>query len=151
MLCNTRIFHSQLDEHLNIDPTPDTWLKGCDNADVKCIYCKKEFKRWQLKIKAKRMDDQLDDQHFRAVVATMIIAKEKWYEIGLELNIDKKTLDQFKAIHTESENECFYEVIQVWLSSKEEKTWRILVNALCSRTVGLVDQAEAVKRSEYIM
>lgn len=151
MFCKNQIARSQLGEHINIDPTPDTWLKGCDDADVKCIYCKEEFKRRQLKIKAKKMDDPLNDQHIRAVVATALIAKEKWYEIGFELKIDKKALDEFKATHKGSKEECFYEVIQTWLSSKQQKSWKILVKALNSSKVGLKDQAEAVKRSRYCM
>ena len=148
MFCRNRVTRSQLGEHLNMDPTPDTWLEGCDVAEVRCIYCKGEFKRWQLKVKAKKMDDQLEYKHCRAVVATALIAKEKWYEIGLELNIDKKSLDQFKANHNGSVKECFYEIIRVWLTSNQQKSWKTLVRALRSSKVGLVHEAEDVERSK---
>ena len=147
--CKSKIARHQLSEHLNMNPLPQNWLEGCDTAEVKCIYCREEFKRWQLKVKAKKMDVQLDDTHCGAVLATSFNAREKWYEIGLELKVDAKILDGFKAKHKGSADACFYETIKVWLASKEQKSWKTLVKALSSGKVGLLQEAKEVERSKY--
>ena len=149
IFCKETFRQQELRGHLNLEPTRETWLRGCDYVEVKCIYCREMFKRYQLKVKAQKMDEQLNEEHIRAVVATALTAKEKWYEIGLELNIDKKVLDQFKKMHQGSVKECFYEIIHAWLSSEQRKSWKTLVKALHSQKVGLTQLAKEVERSKY--
>ena len=94
------------------------------------------------------MENQLDEKNLKAVVVTSSIAKEKWYEIGLELKVDAKELDQVKAKYKGSANECFDETIRIWLESKERKSWNTIVDAL--RRVGMQSEAKDVERSELL-
>ena len=151
MFCKQKYSRAQLEKHINIHPTPQNWLDGCDVAELNCIYCNEKLKRWQLKVKAKKVENELDEKSCRVVVATSYIAKEKWYEIGLELNVDRDVLNQIKLKHKgkDAVDKYFYEMIQEWLKSEQKKSWKTLITALRSSRVELIHVAKIVERSKY--
>ena len=59
----------------------------------------------------------------------------KWYSIGLQLRLPISDLD---AISKENQHprDCLLEVIHIWLKRSAKPTWKDLVDALESPTVG---------------
>ena len=72
-------------------------------------------------------------------------ASPKWYDVGLELKVSVATLDSIRDQFGDPKD-CFREALKCWLKSTLKPTWRVLVDALRSRTVGekqLADNLEA--------
>lgn len=57
----------------------------------------------------------------------------KWYDIGLELEIDDNDLDVIKSVNNNDPSKCLVELIKVWL--KLEPTWKALAEALGAQAV----------------
>ena len=71
-------------------------------------------------------------------------ARTRWYNIGLELEIDPGTLDTIKIDNTET-NDCFRAMLTSWLKMVQPKpTLTALAEALQSPTVGFGHLAEQV-------
>ena len=69
-------------------------------------------------------------------------AREKWYNIGLQLGISADDLDCIKGRDAGS---CFTEVLKIWLRRGDlEKTWEKLVKSLRSEPVGFGDVADGI-------
>ena len=75
-------------------------------------------------------------------------ARVKWYNIGLELEIDIGTLDTIKA-NNEDIDDRFRAMLTIWLKMVQPKsTLAALAEALQSPTVGfghLAEQVQALK------
>ncbi len=60
--------------------------------------------------------------------------EKKWYEIGLELEIGDEEgvfLDEIKKEHAGSDQECFLEIMKVWVRSKSTSvSWTTLRDCL---------------------
>ena len=69
-------------------------------------------------------------------------ARVKWYNIGLELDIDPGTLDVIEG-NNKDINNCFRVMLTTWLKMAHPKpTWTALAGALQSPTVGHGDLAD---------
>ena len=63
-------------------------------------------------------------------------ARTKWYDIGIELNVDVSTLKAIDSMYKDSKD-CLREVITEWLKAVHPKpTWRSLIDALRRPAVG---------------
>ena len=72
-------------------------------------------------------------------------ARVKWYNIGLELDMDPGTLDVIKR-DSDSTDERFRAMLGTWLKMVEPKpTWGALAEALRSPTVGYEHLAEQMQ------
>ena len=61
----------------------------------------------------------------------------KWYDIGVRLRISADTLDVIKKDERGNCNECFREMLKVWLRrGKPQPTWTEMAKALKSPMVG---------------
>ena len=57
-------------------------------------------------------------------------ARNKWYDIGIELKVDVSTLKSIESKYSDAKD-CLREVITGWLKAVSPKpTWRSLVDAL---------------------
>ena len=73
-------------------------------------------------------------------------ARKHWYNIGVQLQIPVDTLDSIKVENTYNNGECLREVMKNWLKRVDPRpTWRDVVTALNSRTVGECKLAEELK------
>ena len=70
-------------------------------------------------------------------------ARSKWYNIGLELNIDPGTLDTIKRDNDYCDDQ-FRALLTTWLKmvTEPKPTWEALAEALRSPTVGYEHLAE---------
>ena len=62
-------------------------------------------------------------------------ARAKWYDIGIELKIDVRTLKYIKSTYTDNKD-CLREVLEVWFKAVDPKpTWKALVDALKAQVI----------------
>ena len=69
---------------------------------------------------------------------------EKWYEIGLKLNVPDGLLQCIKKEHSDFKDRL-REILREWLKMATERTWPILVQALRSRIVSEMDLASTIE------
>ena len=91
--------------------------------------------------------DFLDINDLRVVLEAVWVARAKWYNIGIMLDISASTLDAIKTGAKENPDECFTAMIKDWLSrDKPRPSWASLEEALKSTMVGRVDLATEVSK-----
>ncbi len=73
-------------------------------------------------------------------------ARNKWRNILLALKVDHATIDSIGAKWRDNPDNCYREGLDVWLRG-EEKSWKDVVEALSSRTVGHSGIARALEES----
>ena len=83
----------------------------------------------------------------RTVQCALWDAKCKWYNLGLELGLDKSTLDAIKVNCQEVEDR-FREILSKWLNLVTP-SWKALVKALRAPTVDFPHIASKIE-SKYI-
>ena len=75
----------------------------------------------------------------------LIDVSSKWYNIGLQLNLQPGVLDHIKE-HKDA-NSCLREMLKHWLKGVHPSpTWKLLIKALKSRSVSEADLAKRLKR-----
>ena len=73
-------------------------------------------------------------------------ARNKWFNIGLTLSLTKDDLDAIKRTHRDNVEQCFIEMLDLWLKTSSSPTLAKLIQALKQRTVGLQHLAEKLER-----
>ena len=70
------------------------------------------------------------------VYEDLIDISHKWYDLGLQLELEEGTLENIKSDNPESAQHCLREMLSTWLKNERRPTWQTLCAALRSRTVG---------------
>ena len=71
---------------------------------------------------------------------SVLDARTKWYDIGMELKIDAETLDSIEKDNPRNCQDCLREMLKFWLRREEPiPTWGALAEALMSPLVGKGD------------
>ena len=87
-------------------------------------------------------EGELSNKDLRIVQRAAWDARAKWYNIGLELEIDSGTLDVIER-NSKDIDSCFRAMLTTWLKMVDPKrTWEALAEALRSPTVGYEHLAE---------
>ena len=77
----------------------------------------------------------IDD--FKDVQAALWDARDKWYNIGVQLNMSIASLDAIRRENRDNPDTCFNEMLSNWLrNGRPPLTWNNLADALRSRPVG---------------
>ena len=93
------------------------------------------------------VDGELSTKDLRKVQRAAWDARAKWYNIGLELDIDPGTLDTIKG-NCDNIDDRFRAMLTTWLKMVEPKpTWESLAEALRSPTVGYGHLADLIESS----
>ena len=71
-------------------------------------------------------------------------ARAKWYHIGLGLELRPGDLDAIRQSNAGIIDDCFTEMVKVWLRSSEDTSHETLANALQQPTVNRVKLAEII-------
>ena len=178
--CKDTIERQQLDEHLNIECTEESWLDGCQNVKIKCIKdsCEETLERQLMKEHfesshpSSESQEGIDydkpgemEQKLKEIKEKRLRDQFEEKHLGFILTIAWDAHDKWPDIAEElgmklepsvfkgnSEEGCFARMINLWLTSGEgEKCGQVLVDALKSSNVGREDVAESVEKSKLIM
>ena len=77
-------------------------------------------------------------------------ARAKWYNIGVELDVETYTLDAISTDCQRKVEDCFTKLLIKWLDRvKPQPSWSALVEALESPTVDHLSLADKI-RSKYM-
>ena len=74
------------------------------------------------------------ESDLKEVRSFLYAVRLKWYDIGIELDIDPVELDEIKEKHNNDPSKCLREMIKVWLRSLTA-TMKALEDALGSPAV----------------
>lgn len=80
----------------------------------------------------------------KAAIDLLYEVKEKWYDIGIQLDIDVKILDKIRSEYKDDVASCLREILTVWLL-RENPSWGELAEALKAKTVNKIELAEEGK------
>ena len=73
----------------------------------------------------------LTEQDFKAVRNELWGIRRKWHDIGIELDLPKPELDNFREQHNNDFKECLKEMITKWLKRTNPRpTWEALIEVL---------------------
>ena len=87
----------------------------------------------------------LSIKNLREVRALLHQIRKRWYDIGIELNIDVGELDIIRQKHDDP-GDCLLEMIKIWLRSiSPQPTWKLLAEALRGSILNEVAIAEEGK------
>ena len=88
--------------------------------------------------------DRLNESDLGGVYRSVFLARARWYNIGLNLNIPIGNLEVYKEL---SADEALREVLKTWLrQTNPAPTWSRLIEALRSPTVGEYQLAQELER-----
>ena len=77
-------------------------------------------------------------------------ARAKWYYLCLELRLDPNDLDSISTSCRGNPDDCLINALKSFLMRTQPKpTWKMIVNALNSRSVGFESLAEQIQE-KYI-
>ena len=90
-------------------------------------------------------DTELNSDDLHTVFMKFHCARDKWYEIGLELKMDATTLDEIELVKKNNSGRL-REILRCRLQASSPLTWRDLCECLKSVTVDHKDAAEKMKK-----
>jgi hypothetical protein len=74
----------------------------------------------------------------------------KWFQIGLELELDSDKLNKIQQ-NIEKTEECYIELMKEWIKMAEIANWLILLRALRNVAVEVKSDVERSKESNKII
>ena len=89
------------------------------------------------------LDEKLSVENLNEVVSRITDAHAQWYEIGVALKIPLGTLDGFDKPPKVN----FIKVMNTWLVTDPNPTWKTLVDAVSGPLVGRPDLGEKVRNA----
>ena len=84
-------------------------------------------------------------QHLKEIRSKCWEARNKWLNIGLELNLAMEDLKALQTEHRSDAEKCFTAMLNLWLSSNKKPTLTDLKAALRERTVNLHAVADEIE------
>ena len=98
------------------------------------------------------LNRELTDSDLRDVRTKMWDARNRWFDIGIELGMLHPDLTAIRQQHNDEPNACMTEMLALWLKTKGT-TWGDLISALKQPVVGFVslaDTLESILRRETL-
>ncbi len=85
------------------------------------------------------INEQLSIDNLKIVNKECSKAAKDWFSIGLELDVPADTLNVIEEDHKANVRRCLLEVLSCWLNSSNDRTWKVLADAMGCETVGRSD------------
>lgn len=89
-------------------------------------------------------ESRLTISDLKTVLKALYKSRTKWYYVGLDLGVPEDVLEDIEK-RRDDLVDCLREMLKVVLKREEPVTWRVVVEALRSPTVGLDQLAEEVE------
>ena len=78
---------------------------------------------------------------------SLLPVEAKWYEVGLCLNIDPKSLDAIEVEHSKNCKRCLSKVLDIWTRVKHDANWEDVIEMLLSPAVKENSLARKIKQN----
>lgn len=96
--------------------------------------------------------DYLDLHSLAEIFGKIYEVRTKWNNFGLALGMDYNDLAAVKIECRDILDECLKELLARWLKkSRPRPTWKALIEALKSKTVGFEELAEKMTRCKQVI
>jgi DNA-binding beta-propeller fold protein YncE len=89
--------------------------------------------------------EPLDTRDLHVICCDVWEARNKWYNIGLGLNLEVSDLEVIRNTNRDDVDDCFRDMLMKWLRTSLRPTRSNLITALRERTVGFNQLAEELK------
>ena len=83
--------------------------------------------------------------HLRQVIEAVWDVRSKWHLFGIALGIDPYTLDAINVKLRGDPDTCLRDMLQQWLNSESQVTWKALIDALETKSVGFLWLAQSLR------
>ena len=83
------------------------------------------------------------------LVYELLDVSAQWYPLGLQLNVKTKTLEWIRRQYQNFSHQL-REMLKVWLITNDKPSWKTLMDALRSRSVG-ASQLASVLETKYCL
>ena len=74
----------------------------------------------------------------------------QWYHLGLQLKLRIGTLDSIQVQFSDPKRQLL-EMLKTWLTTSDDTSWKMLTDALRSRSVGASQLASVLERKHCLM
>ena len=74
----------------------------------------------------------------------------QWYQLGLQLTVKTGALDRIR-IQFQNPRDQLLEMLKIWLNTSDNTSWKTLIDALRSRSVGASQLAGVLERKHCVM
>ena len=93
----------------------------------------------------------LVSKNLRKVRALIHNACPKWYDLGLELEVEEATLEVIKSNNNNETESCFRDMLLAWLKMIDpHPSWEGLIAALKQPYIGHEELADKVRKDQGI-
>ena len=82
------------------------------------------------------------------VLEEVLDVSAHWYPLGLQLQVRISTLDSIR-IQFQNPRDQLLDMLKVWLTTSDNPSWKMLIDALKSRSVGAT-QLASVLETKYL-
>ena len=83
------------------------------------------------------------------VMEEVLDVTAEWYQLGLQLKLKTRRLDSIQAQIPDPKRQLL-EMLKVWLTTSDNTSWKILTDALRSRSMGASQLAHVLEK-KYCM
>ena len=120
--------------------------KSCEVYGTKLSMARRQINERKQKCHVAADSSYLGIDDLKDVQEELIDVSNKWYNIGLQLNLQPGDLDNIKLTEHVDVRSCLCEMLKSWLKRVHPSpTWQLLVKALSSRSVSEADLAKRMK------
>jgi len=83
------------------------------------------------------------------VIEEVLDVSAQWYHLGLQLKVRTGTLDRIRTQFSDPRDQLL-EMVKTWLTTSDNTSWRTLIDALRSRSVG-ASQLASILKTKYCL
>ena len=83
------------------------------------------------------------------VIEEVLDVSAQWYHLGLQLKVRTGTLDRIRTQFSDPRDQLL-EMVKTWLTTSDNTSWRTLMDALRSRSVG-ASQLASILKTKYCL
>ena len=91
----------------------------------------------------------MDIRDLNEIYSKLWDARNKWFSIGLGLNLDYSDLKEIQQINRNDVDDCFRDMLEKWLRTSLRPTQSNLITVLRERTVGFNQLAEELESKSF--
>ena len=85
-----------------------------------------------------------DERYLKTILDSISTLRAEWFNLGLALGLSHGTLIRIELNHPKDALRCLTETVNVWLQNSPNPSWKRLVSALRSPSLGRVDIATMI-------
>ena len=99
---------------------------------------------------SQHIGNKLTSDDLGCVLEEVLDVSAQWYPLGLQLKMKTGTLDRIQTQFPTSRDQLL-EMLKTWLITSDNTSWKTLIDALRSRSVGASQLASVLETKYYLL